>query len=502
MDKRNRLGSSINVNANAQKGTGAASNFQLRSGLIALLFLAIFFVALAPGSAAARSTPFITGFSAPDLGLVGPLGYERIKASGAKTVRVFIFWRTVAPQVKPARWDPRDPNSPYYYWTDVDAHINAARSAGLSVFVALYQAPEWAERCEYPKSEGVCDPDPRAFADFATAAAKRYNGQKGAAAIRYWAAWNEPNLPLFFMPQFQGERKVSPDKYRILLNSMSNAVKRVNRQNKVINGGLAPLKTPSGIAPLDFSKRVFCLSGEKRFKSSCRERTLVDVWSTNPYTLGYPNYRPPGKDDVSLNGLAAMGNLVKAAAAKRKTLSRKTEFWVTEFSWDSDYGAVSEEKLKRWVPEALHIAYQAGVTRFYWLSLRDWDLASAPLLPGFPGHSGLWRRGATLEQDTEKLFAQGFRFPMVAYRVAGGIYVWGRTANSRSGPVKIEYSDGSALRYVATIRADRNGIFQKKIRSNLGRDLKGTVRASHDTQISLPFPLAKETMTGYIPPFG
>ncbi len=79
------------------------------------------------------------------------------------------------------------------------------------VLVSIYHAPEWAERCQ-SEVEGICDPDPAMFADFAEAAAKRYSGDLPALPrVRFWQAWNEPNLFLFFMPQFKNGKKVSPE---------------------------------------------------------------------------------------------------------------------------------------------------------------------------------------------------------------------------------------------------------------------------------------------------
>ncbi len=47
--------------------------------------------------------------------------------------------------------------------------------------------------------------------------------------MQYWQALNEPNLSLFFIPQFDTSgQALSPDLYRNLVNSFYAAVKSVN----------------------------------------------------------------------------------------------------------------------------------------------------------------------------------------------------------------------------------------------------------------------------------
>ncbi len=108
---------------------------------------------------------------------------------------------------------------------------------------------------------------------------------------------------------------------------------------------------------------------------------------------------------------------------------------MTEFSWDSnkpDPGGVKMSILKKWVPEAMHQAWKAGVSKFFWLSLRDW-----PRQPGLPYsetyESGLYFRGDSTEQDRSKADPQ--RLPLSFRRlraVKKGLRVWGRTPDPRA----------------------------------------------------------------------
>jgi hypothetical protein len=216
---------------------------------------------------------------------------------------------------------------------------------------------------------------------------------------------------------------------------------------------------------------------------------------------------------VSLGDLDEAKRVIQAAQRYGKIDSRVAvpELWVTEFSWDSnkpDPGAASMRTLMKWVPEAIHTAWKAGVTRFFWLSLRDWERA-----PGLPYsqtiESGLYFRGNTLAADRPKPFLKAFRFPLVAYRKATGLQVWGRTPSSRSAPVVIKYGLNGSWQTIRSLRAGSNGVFNLFIRTGKGKGNRGSVKAvvkgGSDITLgqpeSLPFAL-KPIRDYYQPPFG
>ena len=115
--------------------------------------------------------------------------------------------------------------------------------------------------------------------------------------------------------------------------------------------------------------------------------------------------------------------------------------------------------------------------------------------------SGLFFRGASLEQDRPKEIFNSFRFPFVAYPRKAGLYIWGRTSTSGPGRVRIEAWTGSAWRKLMTLRADKTGIFTGTSKSRYGQDRQGLVRAVYAGDSSLPF-----AMRGFPdftqPPFG
>jgi hypothetical protein len=478
-----------------------------------LLLVTVFLGVNTASSAAAR--PIETGVTAVDIvGLDGPLGFEKIREAGARWTRAMIVWPDVAPDSQPENWDPTDPADPNYDWSYFDQQIRWTVESGVEPLVSIFSAPEWAERCKTDLSKslpGTCNPDPEMFADFAEAAARRYSGDFGALPkVTYWKVWNEPNLGYYLMPQVRRGKKVSPGLYRSLVNKMASRVKGVDPANQIVGGGLGPIGGPGRIAPLDFMRRLLCLKGTTRpvRDPSCRARSRFDIWAHNAYTTGRPTHSAYARDDVSMGDLPEMKNVLRAGErAKRVETDRSNvPFWITEMSWDSkgpDPKGVPMNRLKVWVSEAIFRAWKAGVSKFFWLSLRDW-----PRIPGDPRtiDAGLYFRGPTLAEDRPKPILQSFRFPFVSFRVGNGIRVWGRTPESGPGRIKISFRNRGAWRSIGSIRAGSNGVFSGVVRTSVGRDRKGRVKAELVSgraapMASVPFPLTLDRVR-YQKPFG
>ena len=482
----------------------------MRTTVLTLTLLAVCVALFAvPADSKSAGRALATGVTTVATAPQGQVAFDRIRDAGASFTRVIIYWSRVAPSVEPEAWDPEDPSDPNYDWTRYDTQIEEAVAAGLNPLVQVYSAPAWAERCvrDIP---GICNPDPDDFARFSKAVAERYSGDFGdLPRVRYWQPWNEPNLFLFFEPQYKGGKKVSPDRYRELLNRFANVVKGVKSNNLVVGGGLAPLERPGGLGPLDFARRLLCMKNRNNpvRKPGCTDRARFDIWSNNPYTTGGPTHESAGADDVSLGDLSKMSKLLKAArkAGRIVTDSKSVPFWVTEFAWDSkgpDPGGVPMKRLSRWTAEAMYRAWSAGVSKFFWFSLRDF-----PRTEGLPYsqtyESGLYFRANTIKNDRPKKTLKAFRFPQVAFAKPRRrkVLVWGRTPTSKSGVVRLSYKKGGKWKRLGTARADKNGVFRKSIRSAVGKKKQGSVRAEYRGKISVPFSL-KPVPDYFQPPFG
>jgi len=459
---------------------------------------------------AIRAQPLLTGISDPATTEGGDrLAFSRIQEAGARFVRLTVSWPSVAPAGS-AGDEPTNPSDPGYTWAGVDAQVLAADEAGLVPLLQIYGAPRWAQRCHRHSQSGApCNLDPKALADFATAAARRYGGSfRDLPRVRYWQVQNEPNLYFFFNPQFKQGKAVSPGLYRTILNRFSAAVKAVRGSNLVVTAGLAPIGRPHAtIAPLRFARLLLCMQGRRHPRpapSGCAGGVHFDIFSMHPYTTGGPTHRASAPDDVSLGDLPELRRLLSAAdrAGHIKGAFGHTPLWVTEFSWDSkppDPGGLPTGIHARWTSEALYRAWQAGVQAFFWFGLRDQDRGGAPFDQTV--QSGLYFRGPTLADDRPKRALRAFRFPFVAFRSAKGVMFWGRTPTSESGEVRLLIRKGGRWTPLKSVRANPNGFFQGSVPTPYGRGLRGLVKARYRTGASVPFSL-HPVKDFYQPPFG
>jgi hypothetical protein len=439
-----------------------------------------------------------------------PVVFRRIASSGARFVHLFVSWGSIAPRHEPSVWQPEEPSDPNYDWHSVDVGVLEAARAGLEPVLMVYGAPVWAQRCVGGelKWNPVCDPDPSTLAAFATAAARRYSGQfAGLPRVRYWQGLNEPNLSLFFNPQFADGRPASPDLYRELINSFYFAVKSVKRSNLVIAAGLGPISRPPWtIGPMEFARRLLCMRGRARphtTPGTCEGGVHFDIFDIHPYTTGAPTHR--GRvDDVQLGDLKKLTKLLAAAdrAGRIKGRFRRTPLWITEFSWDSkppDPGGLKMAVVTRWTAEALYRAWLAGVSNFFWYPLRDELTRGSPFSETIQG--GLFFRGETVAQDRPKKMLDAFRFPFVAFSQKNGFSYWGRTPSSKPGRVLVQIRQGGSWRNAVVARADKHGIFNGVVRGSYGRNRRGVVRARYRRDRAIPFSL-KPVRDFYQPPFG
>jgi hypothetical protein len=457
-----------------------------------LPFLATMIAALAV-AAPAHAQPIHTAVASPgvfgDESASADLAFQRVTESGSTFVRLLLVWSTVAPSdPQQAAANPADPANPAYRWSHFDRQVTSATRMGLIPIVSIYGAPSWAMQ---PVGGDARAPDPVQFGLFARAAAERYSGRhRGLSRVRYWQAWNEPNLHIFLTPQFVGRTPFSPRRYRAMVNEFARNVRSVHRNNAVIAGGTAPFRdlgvTHTNWGPLTFMREFFCLS--RALRPTCSARVDFDIWAHHPYTSGGPTRKAVLPDDVSLGDLADMRRvLVAARRAGRVANGRMPGFWVTEFSWDTNppdpYG-VPVRLHTRWVAEALFRMWQNGVTLATWYLLRDQPFPESP----FQG--GLYHRGPTFERDRPKPALQAFRFPFVAFpqHAQKRVYVWGRTPHGRQARVLVEQQFQGGWRRLGIVQANRHGVFQARFATHR----TGFVRARtvDRSERAVPFSLA------------
>jgi hypothetical protein len=394
---------------------------------------------------------------------------RRVRAAGASAIRLLVNWRQIAPESPGPGFDAANPAEPSYDWQQFEHELIPAVAAGLEPIVVVRSAPGWAEGSGSGRA-GTVRPDPDHLGRFVRAAAQRYSGRfAGLPRVRYWQAWNEPNHFGFLNPQEENGSLVAAAHYRKLVNAFADAVHAANPDNSVIAGGLAPfnnLAPDQRVVPtLEFMRSLLCVSPSG--EATCGDRIAFDIWSHHPYTSGDPTHSAAHPDDVSIPDLPRMRRVLRAAVrAKHVVTSQSIRFWVTEFAWDTrppDPGGVPSRLHARWTAEALYRMWRAGVTLVTWYKLRDDDREGRPHSATF--ECGLYFRCTSLACDRPKRSLRAFRFPFVAFRSGRRVYVWGRTPNGRRRTVTVEKKARKGWRRVARIRADRWGVFSRRIRT-------------------------------------
>jgi hypothetical protein len=333
--------------------------------------------------------------------------------------------------------------------------------------VDVVDGPAWAEPSGL--AHGTT-PNPAAFGDFARAAAARYSGSSAdLPRVRYWQAWNEPNLNLYLKPQWVQATPFSPGFYRTMLNEFAAGVKSIHTDNLVITGGTAPFGGQADMGPLRFMRELLCLSPS--LQPTCKEKAHIDIWAHHPYTSGGPTHHAAARDDVSLGDLPEMRRVLLAGVKTGSIVSTQpVQFWITEFSWDTnppDPKAVPIRLQARWVAEALYRMWKADISLVTWFTLRD-----EPINLSFY-QSGLFFGATSLAKARPKPAFTAFRFPVVGIPIRHGFLVWGRSPLGAKGNVIIQQSFKGGWNRIAILRPDRFGVFQRSFR----RAATGSLRA-------------------------
>jgi hypothetical protein len=203
------------------------------------------------------------GSQQPGIAFESPAHLKRdldaIAAAGMKWVRADFFWSAIQGGGKGT-----------FEWGPTDAFVKAANARHLHVLALVAYTPAWARTGAtdtYPPK------DPRDYATFVHAAARRY-GSKGVHA---WEIWNEPNLSMFWSP------KADPVAYTALLKRAYPAIKSADPKAIVVTGGLSPASdTSADRSPMTFLAELYLHGAKGSFSAA----------GYHPYSFPYsPMYK-------------------------------------------------------------------------------------------------------------------------------------------------------------------------------------------------------------------
>jgi hypothetical protein len=441
--------------------------------------------------------------SGPFFGDDSDLAFQRARDAGIRAIRIYTSWRFFAPggSQKPSGFDATNPADPHYNFTGLDTIVRRARAYGMEPILALQDAPDWAEGSG-GGLEGTVAPNPDDLADFATAVARRYNGNfQGLPRVQWYGVWTEPNADFFLTPQFDSSGNVvSADRYRRMVNEVADAVKAVNPSNLVQAGALFAVEKPgSAVGALRFARLLLCISAQVRPRATCGETMRFDSFGIDPYTSGYAYHRAGDGKSAELGDLGAFRSAILGAwRLGHVRSSGAPQVWVTEFGWDTnppDGGGQPAQELVRWTAEALFQSWRSGLNLFTWFQIQDDDPSEDVF------QSGLYFRCPSgFSCATPKPGLAAYRFPFVAYRQPRRLlFFWGRTPAGVPGQVIVEQQRGSGWVRLARLNTDSYGVFWRTVRSSSNALVR--VRTAGGDQAP-PFSPVRQPDHPGISPFG
>jgi hypothetical protein len=432
--------------AGTQSQAARGARRSVLAALMSTLALAALLAALpAPASAAEKAIWGPT--TLPD----GASAFPLYRALGVDTYQISVNWAAVAPS-QPG--SPTDPSDPAYRWpAELDRAVAEARGQRIDVAVLVSGSPAWANG----GGPSIRAPAPGAFADFLTAASRRYG------SVRRWMIWGEPNRDDRFQPS--GD-PTAARAYAPLLDAAYVALKRVSRANRVI-GGMT--WTGGSVTPARFLRGLRMPDGRP---------PRLDWFGHNPFPFRFPNLAEipvaEGFRDISdLDTFTREINRVYKRPCRRRgkrlprgSCDRRPRLWLSEYTVLSDRSSstfrlsVSRGGQARYLRASYRIADRLdSVAGLGWFQLLDevpgpgssnWGLLTAdgqpkPALRAF-------------ERAPSERRAPGVRATRRLSRRAAarrGIVV--RVRPRASGRVRIELRRAGGRRIVRATRRGRAG---------------------------------------------
>jgi Cellulase (glycosyl hydrolase family 5) len=403
---------------------------------------------------------------------------DEMRGLGADVIKISISWRDLANGGKPAT--PEDPNAyPAGKWAPYDAAVQGAIARGLGVFLNVGgPAPDWAvSRPSTPA--GTYRPNAAQFGRFVKAVGTRYSG------VRLWSVWNEPNLPVFLLPQRSSTKShypVSPTLYRNLYRAAYNGLSTSGHaKDTILLGELLPVgkssHTPrSSIRPLDFLRELACVDrhyhaykGANAKARGCKGYKALPLSGIayHPYSLaGGPTKRPPSRDDATIGTLSRVTKVVDRLRARHRFAGRAhPPLWLTEFGVQTDppdylFGA----PIKR-VPTYLGMSERIAMRNRRVYSYSQYPLFDDRTTSGF--QSGL----RFYKGNTKPGIYQEYKLPIFVRRSGrSAVDFWGGVRSADKGGTVMLYSRvGSKGKFTVlkkSVKLRARGYFEIRVRAS------------------------------------
>jgi Glycosyl hydrolase catalytic core len=314
--------------------------------------------------------------------LYGPVDqtFSTLQQLHVQEIRLNLYWGGKYGVATKRPLHPADPSDPAYDWSLYDRTVTDAAQAGIHVLFSVYGTPSWANGGKSMNSPPTSAIDLR---NFAFAAATRYSGSfmgpggQVLPKVREWLAWNEPNNPVFLVPQYKrtasGWTMASATAYARICNAVYDGVHGTLLANeRVACGGTAPRgnNDPSSsrpsVSPLAFLRAVKT-AGLKTF----------DAWAHHPYYSSpqdTPTTKPTSPNGAPVTSVT-LGNLNVLIKLVTQLYGNK-RIWITEYGYQTNppdtLVGVSWAKQALYLKEAFAIARaNPRIDLMLWFLLKD-----------------------------------------------------------------------------------------------------------------------------------
>jgi hypothetical protein len=338
--------------------TSAASGRIVKTTLIVAMAVSLF-ASLTASRAQAAATKAMWGPSIRN----GVSLFPTYQDLGVKIYEDDLRWNLVALR-RPQH--PASPSDPAYVWpAEITQAVAEAQRYHMQVALQIIGAPSWANG---GKPSNWAPTNPRDYANFARAAAKRY------PSVHLWMIWGEPSRSINFEPLYpakpfaklNAKQKIAPHLYARILDAAYGALKAVSRSNLVIGG-----MTPSGGDDISTPQWI------ENLRLPNGKAPRLDLYGHNPFAAREPNLADPPSPEQSFgfSDLLRLNKLVDRYLGRPG--DRDPRLFLSEWNIptkpDEEFTYyASPEVQARWITAGLRIAQSLpSVYAIGWIHLYD-----------------------------------------------------------------------------------------------------------------------------------
>ena len=306
--------------------------------------------------------------------------FTAFHALHVQVIRMNLYWGGPLGVANRRPLDAIDPNDPAYDWSIYDRTVSEAAGHGIQVLFSILATPGWED---HAAGWNHAPAHPNDLREFALAAAVRYSGSwsgpngQPLPQVRLWAAWNEPNNPVFLQPQYRQVNgrwiTESARAYARICQAIYSGVHAAHAAGDKVACGLTaphgndnPDSPRPSVAPIAFLDAV-AAAGLKH----------IDAWAHHPY-YSSPTQTPASKPQAIGNQQRTtiiLGNIQTLIDRVSRRFG-PIPIWITEYAYQTNppnrfYG-VSWASQATYLTEAFGIArHNPRIQLMLWFLLKD-----------------------------------------------------------------------------------------------------------------------------------